>query len=159
MSVRRFRPRRSLRSELLPISIAVLMPIAMVLIFPYGALVPVDPSSQSVENPAVATCAFVELDEAAEVEAIVAARTAWHVNSSGIKNLRIEMFADDLPEDDAGPVLDIQCRTRVARDRLIGYEPVLFPTDFRAKSPISLGKPDAPSVSLPFAREELLKLD
>ena len=159
MSLRRYRPRRRLRSELLLILLAVGMPLVMAWIFPYGALAPLSQDGFLSRGPTAASCAFVELDETEESNAIIAARTAWHVNSSGVKSLRIEVFADDLPEDDTGPVIDFQDRIKIMHDKAIVYEPIVMPTDLRASPPAILAKPETSCKRPPFAREEMLKLD
>lgn len=159
MSQRLLRPRRSLRSEILPVFVVLAIPVLLAWVFPYGALLPAPKGDAIVGGVGRAACAFVELDENEESSAIVAARTAWHVNADGFKNVIIEMFADDLPEDASGPVVEIQHRTRVKHDMAIGYESVKLPTDLRAAAPMSLEKPEPPVKSLPFAKEELLKLD
>ena len=159
MSQRLLRPRRSLRSEILPVFIVLAIPVLLAWVFPYGALLPAPKGAAMTGVAGPAACAFVELNEEEESNAIVAARTAWHVNSDGFKNVIIEMFADDLPEDASGPVVEIQHRTRVKHDMAIDYEPVKLPTDLRAAEPVLLEKPEPPVKSLPFAKEELLKLD
>jgi len=158
MSGVRSRPRRRLRSEALPLSVAVLVPLALAWMFPYGALSSSEAEGTVRSSPAAAACAFVELDREAEIRALAAARTAWHVNSEGVKRLRLEMFADDLPDDASGPVMGIAQRTRFSRDVPVSYEPLSPPTDLRAAPPSKLGKPDTPAPALPFPRDELLKL-
>ena len=158
MSAQRFRPRRRLRSEVLPISVVLAIPLALVWIFPYSALSPVARNSDGLRADKT-LYAFVELDEEEEASAMAAARTAWHVNSEGVKKLRIEMFADDLPDDASGVVMDVDQRTRISRGSAIHYEPMELPSDLRAPAPTVLSKP-APSVTpQPFPREEMLKLD
>lgn len=158
MSALRFRPRRRLRSELLPISIVLAIPIALVWIFPYSALSPVPRNSDGIRADKT-LYAFVALDENEEALAMTAARTAWHVNSEGVKKLRIEMFADDLPDDASGVVVGVDQRVRFSRCGGIPYEPTELPSDLRATAPAVLAKPK-PSVKLePFPMEEMLKLD
>lgn len=159
MTSRRFRPRRRLRSEILPISLAVAMPLLLAWIFPFGALSPAARGGAAPARPASVSCAFVDLTEDEEYDAMLAARTAWHISSRDVKSLRIEMFASDLPEDDTGPVIDFSHRTRISRERPIAYEPVLLPTDLRAAPPAVLQKPEPPEKRPTFGREELLKLD
>lgn len=158
MSAQRFRPRRRLRSEVPPISIVLAIPLVLVWVFPYSALSPVPMVSAGLK-PDKTLYAFVELDEGEEAKAMAAARTAWHVNSEGVKKLRIEMFADDLPDDAAGVVVDVGQRTRISRGSVIPYEPTEFPSDLRAPAPIVFDKPAPPVKPQPFPREEMLKLD
>lgn len=159
MNLRSIRSRRSLRSEMLPVSVVLSIPLILAWIFPYCALMPTSNLDAGAIGATPASCAFAELDEIEEAAAIVAARTAWHVNSEGVKSLRIEMFADDLPEDASGPVLEIRDRTRVSHGVAIGYETTMLPSDLRAAAPSKLEKPAPPAKPLPFPKDELLKLD
>ena len=158
MSAQRFGPRRRLRSEVLPISMVLAIPLALAWVFPYSALSPVPKDLGGIRTDRT-FYAFVDLDEDEEARAMAAARTAWHVNSEGVKKLRIEMFADDLPDDASGVVVDVDQRTRVSRGSAIPYEPTELPSDLRAPAPTVLDKPEPPVKPQPFPREEMLKLD
>ena len=158
MSGRHYRSRRSVRSEILPIAVVLAIPLVLVWIFPYAALSPLAKQETSGTGQARPFCAIVELNAEEEAMALAAARTAWHVNSEGVKRLRIEMFADDLPDDASGPVVEIDQRTRTRGGRVIPYKPVFLPSDFRAPEPVVLAKPEAPAKPQPFPKEEMLKL-
>lgn len=159
MNPRGLKPRRRLRSEILPVSLAVGMPLLMAWVFPFGALSPTARGNRADVEHVPALCSFVVLTEDEEYDAVVAARTAWHISSRDVKNLQIEMFANDLPEDDTGPVIDFSERSRAVHVRPIAYEPVVLPTDLRAAPPDVLQKPEPPEKRPTFSREELLKLD
>ena len=158
MSSRRYRSRRSVRSEILPIAVVLAIPLLLAWIFPYSALSPLARQTDGAMGPTRPFYAIVALNADEEAMALAAARTAWHVNSEGVKRLRIEMFADDLPEDASGPVVEIDQRTRARGSNAIPYKPVFLPSDFRAPAPVVLPKPENPPKPQPFPKEELLKL-
>lgn len=153
------KPRRRLRSEILPLSLVVALPVAIAWMFPYGALSSQNAVAKDASKGAATEFAFVELGEDEETEAVLSARTAWHVSSEDVKNLRIEMFADDLPEDDAGPVVDVDHRVRPPKGFAIEYRQSVLPSNLRADKPRKLEKPAPAKRTLPFPREDLLKLD
>ena len=154
------KPKRSVRSEILTLSLVIAVPVVLAWIFPYGALAPSDAAKGRASGGEAATeFVFVELSEDEESEAVLSARTAWHVGSESVKNLRIEMFADDLPEDDEGPVIDIDHRVRSPQGFEIEYKQSILPCDLRADPPEKLESPVPEKRVLPFPREELLKLD
>lgn len=159
MSWRRAKPRRRLRSDMLPILGVLAMPFLLAWIFPYAALSPVANAPASYATTRRTTCSFVELSKEDETKAIGAARTAWHVNAEDVRRLRIEMFADDLPKNETEPVIDVSQRTRIARTSVIPYKPVDLPSDLRAAPPIVFEKLAPPVKPVAFPREEMLKLD
>lgn len=158
MSTRRFCPRRRLRSEIAQLVTVVVAPVALAMVFPYRAL-SVSPDISVVPERSRPFCAFIDLDSDSEAEAMSAARTAWHVNSEGVKRLRIEMFADDLPEGTPGPVVTVDQRTRFGHDGAMRYASEALPSDLRAAPPEKLSRQEGESVPQPaFMRDELLKL-
>ena len=115
MRVAAYRPRRKIRSEILQLSIAMVIPAIVFDAFPYKALRPVaDSAAKDEARPA--TCAFVSLSPDDERRILAVARSAWHVDAESVRSLRLEMFVDEIPDVALPPVADISVRKRNVRN-------------------------------------------
>ena len=150
------RPRRRMGSELLPLAAAAAIQFAVVLAvnpFLHGTAA----AAGRHEVRPRAACALVELSEEEEAKAVAASRSAWHVDSDGVKRLRIEMF-EALPEAHYGPVSDAVVSPSAARGRRGGYDAMAIPTDLRSPPPAALpAETDAPRPA--FSRDSMLSID
>lgn len=160
MSSKIYRPRRSMRIEILQLLSALAMPAAILAAFPCKALAPSAVRKEPYGAARSASCAFVSLSPDEERRVMNAARSAWQIGSEGVRNLRLEMFAEEIPEAPMAPVADISMRSRVVRSVPMPRREVVPPTDFRAPAPAALA-PDAPEPARgdAFSREEMLNLD
>ena len=159
MRARTYRPKRSLRIEVVQLVASMALPAAILYVFPYKALLPVAPM-KSQDAPRAAKCAFVTLDKDHESRIVAAAKSAWQVNAEGVRRLRLDMFVEEIPETSLGPVSDISTRTRTPRSAPVPRLAPVPPTDLRAATPGTISKEtDAPAPRPAFAREELLRLD
>jgi hypothetical protein len=158
MRVAAYRPRRKIRSEILQLSIAMVIPAIVFDAFPYKALRPVaDSAAKDEARPA--TCAFVSLSPDDERRILAVARSAWHVDAESVRSLRLEMFVDEIPDVALPPVADISVRKRNVRNLPLPDRVDSPPTDMRAAEPGALdGNPRDTAASAAFTREELLNL-
>jgi len=151
----RFRPYRSLRSELVALSFVVTVPVALLSVFPFAALRPLPPAPP---RAAVAPCAFVTLTPAEERKAIAAARAAWQVDRGTVRTPRIDLFADSLPALPWQAVIGVLPRASGERRASAPYVPDPLPPTLAAPPPARIApQPDADPPA--FSREELLRLE
>jgi hypothetical protein len=159
MNARTYRPRRSLRIEVVQLAASMALPAAILYVFPYNALAPVQPTAPR-EAKSAARCAFVTLDQDQERRVMAAAKSAWQVSAEGVRRLRLDMFAEEIPDAMPGPVAEISTRTRTARSAPVPRFASEPPTDLRAPQPGTIPpERDGPAPRPAFAREELLRLD
>lgn len=150
----RFRPHRSLRSELVSLAFVAVASIAMVSVFPMSALRPL-PSAPM--QGAGASCAFVTLTPAEERQAIAAARAAWQISRGPLRNSRIDIFADALPAFPWRAAIDTLPRMSTGNCLPAPYVPDPLPPTLAAPPPVTIApQPNADPPT--FSREELLKL-
>ena len=160
MRNRHFRPRRSLRVEIVQLAAAMALPAAILNIFPYKALAPAAPAAEKA-SPRRAGCALVTLDQEEERRIMAAAKSAWQVSADGVRRMRLDMFAEEIPEAPPDPVADISLRTRIARSApspRFAYAP---PTDLGAPEAGTIApERDEPRPSSPaFPAKELMRLE
>lgn len=156
MTAVRARPRRSLRHEIANLAELAIVPVALLLVFPYEAMSFRAEAGSSNVRPA---CAFVTLNEEEERAALAAARTSWQVDSKNVKRMRVDISSGDLPAEPLRPVFS----TRPPRGESAALDAVYVPNAL----PPTLGAPkaeviqadaDGPVKSPPaFPREEMLK--
>ena len=149
------RPRRSVRHEVVSLTLLLSIPVSIAFVFPYSSL-GFRPSPAPAAS--VPHCAFVELSEKQEHAALVAARSAWRVDARGVKGMRLELSGGELPPTPMVRVLP----TRVADSaglRSTGYAPELLPPSVGAASPRQLPAIEEEPVTPVFSREELLQID
>ena len=150
-----YRPKRRVRNELFPLAVVAALPTILILAIPreaIGFLPKQDPP------PSSASCAFVTLSPADEAKALEAARSAWHVSSRDVRELRIEMFADSPPERKRSEMLTISSRTAPPAPEPPPFEPSAVPRTLAAPAPerIPSESENAPET---FSREDLLRID
>lgn len=152
---RYYRPKRRVRNELFPLLIITALPTMLVLAIPREAIGFLPKPDLP---PTSASCAFVTLSAADEAKALAAAQSAWHVSSRGVRELRIEMFADSPPERKQTEMLAISSRTRPPEPEPPPFEPSAVPQTLAAPVPTKI--PSEPeSAATTFSREDLLRLD
>ena len=153
-----YKPRRRLRNELLPLVAVGALIFSLVSIFPMKALQHVSRKSAAATLPA--SCAFIALTSAQESAALTTARAAWAVNARGTRDLRLEMFATPLLNEEdqelmVHPVVREGCGGSAAV-----YAPTLVPSTLAAPAPAKLVPAVEEAKEAPtFSREDLLKLN
>ena len=153
----RIRPQRRLRYELYMLALVMLVPVSLVLTFPYEAVgfVPAERSA-----PASAACAFVSLSEERAETALNESRAYWKVDTKGARSLHLELSEADAPEEESGSVLPFGERKRMTAEFTAGYRVPPLPPTLAAGEPVRLApaasRKDAASDA--FAREELLDM-
>lgn len=145
---------RSVRSELLGLSVIAAMPVAIMLVFPYSAV----GFKARTPPPHAASVAFVELDESAEAEALNSARTLWRMESSASRRLRARLPLAGLPDDEPGiklqlPVVDSSTAPQGPAYRAGAWCPSTAVRRL-VQLPASPVKPRTPA----FPRSEMLEL-
>ena len=159
MRGRVYRPRRSLRIEIAQLVATLALPVAIFYSFPYKAL---SPSTHSVpqSDKTPASCAFVTLDGDEERRIVAAARSAWQVSAESVRRLRLDIFAEEIPEAKLDPVADISIRTRTARSAPFPKRDFSPPTDYRAPLPEMIERAGGEMAPVEaFTKDELLRLD
>jgi hypothetical protein len=159
MTPRSYRPRRSLRIEALQLLASAALPAAILYVFPYKALAPVA-QARARDEACTAKCAFVTLDQDQERRIVAAAKSAWQVSAEGVRRLRLDMFAEEIPEAALDPVSDIAARTRVLRSPPLPGGEHSPPTDLRAPPPESIKASKEEVRARPaFGRDDMLRID
>jgi len=153
----RFRPQRSLRSELSSLVCAAAVPALLYLSFPSEALLPLPPAPEPASK---ASCAFVTLTPEEERKALAAARAAWQIDRGSDRRMSIDLFAASLPPLPPRAALGILSRPRVEHCVDAPYAPDPLPPTLAAPLPATIApQPDANAATPTFSREELLKLN
>jgi len=159
MSSRPYRPRRSLRIEIGQLAAALALPVAIFYTFPYKALAPSARSAKAAA-PRRSSCAFVTLGQDEERRILAASKSAWQVSTEGVRRLRLDMFAEEIPAATLDPVADIAIRTRVGRSAPMPRASAMIPTDMRAPVPDTIAPArgeDSPAMAFP--KEDMLRLE
>lgn len=133
--------------------LAVMMMVASV--FPYESL----RFRARQQAPQPASVAFVTLTAAEEAAAMRAAKTAWQVDPSGFRRLRIALAVGDLPEYPNGSVVPRPLPVSRDESEVFPYEPAAYPATRGASPPPPPVAAEPPAHVLPFPREELLKIN
>lgn len=150
-----YRPKRRVRNELFPLFVVAALPTALVLAIPREAIGFLPKSDLPPISP---SCAFVTLSEANESKALAAAQSAWHVSPRGVRELRIEMFADSPPVREPTEMLAISSRTRSPEPDPPAFEPAAVPKTLAAPAPTKI--PTEPeNAAAAFSRDDLLRID
>ena len=132
---------------------------AVAVVFPYDAL-SFKPVPAKERKPAFA--AFVSLREGEETAAMKAAKSSWNAEAGGVRRLRAELFAAEIPEARNEPALELADRLAMISPPPVapGLSPYLPSLAAPPPKSISAEKADAGDGSAPaFSREELLKID
>ncbi len=150
-----YRPKRRVRNELFPLAVVAALPTMLVLSIPREAIGFLPKRDLP---PASASCAFVTLSAADEAKALEAARSAWHVRSRDVRELRIEMFADSPPERKQTEMLTISSRTRPPAPEPPAFVPSAVPKTLAAPAPTRIPS-ESENAPEAFPREDLLRID
>ncbi len=153
-----YRPHRRLRNELVPLVAVGALIFSLVIVFPMKALQHVSSKSAAATFPA--SCAFIALTSAQEAAALTTARAAWAVNARGTRDLRLEMFATPLlNEEDQELMVHPVVRAASGKSAAV-YAPTLVPSTVAAPAPTQLEPAADDTKEEPtFSREDLLKLN
>ncbi len=153
-----YKPHRRWRNELLPLVAVGALIFSLVSIFPMKALQQV--SSKSAADTFPASCAFITLTSEEESAALTLARAAWAVDAKGTRDLRLEMFAAPLLNEERQELLDrVEVRAERGKSAAV-YAPTLVPPTLAAPAPTKLASAADDAKEAPtFSREDLLKLN
>lgn len=147
---------RSARSEALSLGVALALPVAVFLAFPYSALRFV-PMPTAAERPPFA--AFVTLTPEQEARAMQRAKTAGRSDPSGVAIRPSDLILRTLPDDAPAPVVRISDRARPPAPKRIGWRPSPYLPTCAAPAPAVLPSEQDEAPPFGFSKEQLLKLD
>ena len=150
---------RDVRGELLSVAVVLAAVGAVAIAFPYD-VVSFRPSQNTGKRPVFA--AFVTLREGEEVAAMKAAKSSWNAEAGGVRRLRAELFAAEIPEAGNEPALDLADRFARFSPKTVapGLSPYLPSLAAPPPKAIPVDKADAGQGPKPtFSREELLRID
>lgn len=150
------RPKRRLRNELFPLFVIAALSSALLFAIP-GEAIGFSPRPDA--PPLSASCSFVKLGEEEELKALATAQSAWHVSSRGVKELRIEMFADSPPPSEKTEVLPISSRALPPPPPSPAFEPSTVPKTLAAPAPVKIPSEPEDAATQTFSREALLRID
>lgn len=143
--------------ELMSMLTVVAISVAVVLAFPFDA---VGFRPRAVRAVQSASAAFVSMTAEEQAAAMQSARTAWQVDSVGVRRLRVDLSVGELPEDPSTTALKVGLKPVRSGLKPVGYEPCAYPRTQAAATAVPIAKPkDEPETRPPFPREDLLKLD
>ena len=146
---------RKFRRDLFSLLTVLTVVLAVVAVFPFDGLR--FRAAASAARPASA--AFVTLTEAEETEALQTAKTAWQVSPSGFRRLRAPLIVGELPECPHGPVAPKPVEMSHESAEVFRVTPVAYPVTHGQPRPRPLLTEPPVSRTLPFSREELLRID
>ena len=156
MSKWRPHPLRSLRHEAISLLEIAVIPAAIAFAFPYDAIGFRAIEHESGRKP---SCAFVTLTDEEERVALAAARTAWQVDSKGVKWMKPESGPGELPPM---PVVFVipERPVRGTSAAIAEYTPNSLPPTVAAPPPATIAPDDdvGAEAKQPFSKEDLLKL-
>lgn len=155
MSVRRYRPKRRLRSEILPLAVIMSLPLALYFAFPSAAVGfrPVDrPRGERVYN------AFVSLDSESGAKLLAAARVSWRSDASS-RRVRANMLDCGTASEGVRIVTAALPDWREREPTTEEYEPGLLPKSVAAPELEPLPAEKSPDPEPAFPRSDLLKLN
>ena len=153
-----YKPHRRWRNELLPLVAVGALIFSLVSIFPMKALQQASLKSAAATFPA--SCAFITLTSAEESAALTSARAAWAVDTKGTRDLRLEMFAAPLLNEESEELIAHPEERPVRGKSAAEYAPTLVPPTLAAPAPAQLSPVADDMKEVPtFSREDLLKLN
>lgn len=97
------KPQRSIKSELFTLLAVSLVPLGIILVFPYKAI---GFNFKAKESTFAPFASLVFLTEAEEIEAIERARNTWQTSSVSAKVAEIDLSLENLPEFENAAVLE-----------------------------------------------------
>lgn len=146
---------RKFRRDLFSLLTVLTVVLAVVAVFPFDGLR--FRAAASAARPASA--AFVTLTEAEETEALQTAKTAWQVSPSGFRRLRVPLIVGELPECPHGPVAPRPVAMAHEAVEFFHVEPVAYPVSQGQHRPGPFAEEQPIPSTLPFSKEELLRID
>ena len=155
----KFKPKRPLRNELYSLVGVMVLPLAILLSFPYAGI----GYKSAADRPASAPgCALVTLTEAEEDAAVAATRSSWKMHNESVRDLVTDLGVEAVPETVPGAVMDIGERSRLPPAGSVKSDLKPLPRTFAAPKAERLvqAKPaDSADAALAFPRKELLNID
>jgi hypothetical protein len=137
---------------------AMVLPMAIVAVFPYGSIGFKASAVPAAPRP---FAAFVTLSPQEEARATSMVKAAWQSGSGELRRIRADLAVGELPEDEAGPVLDISAADLRIPPAERSVEAPPFPPSMRAApperlpsratAPESAAAPEAPAAPSPSA--------
>ena len=156
MSAPRYRPKRRLRSEILPLVLILAIPALLVLSFPSEAVgfVPAAPAPRETM-----TCSVIKLDASREVKLLASARASWQSDAASRRGVRADLLScgaeSGATRIASGILPALPARVGDAAEYII--DPV--PAGVAAGEPSLLAAEPAPAETKAFSESDLLKLD
>jgi hypothetical protein len=147
----RYPPKRRLANELYSLATILWIPVAVALVFPFGAFT-FRPAAIPPAPPA--SCAFVELTAAESAAALASARAALKTGDGGISRHYADLSIDALPITLVGGVAEMPMTDAASRAPL-AYMGVPLPVTMKADRPKRLVKEPSEDKDA-FPRESLL---
>ena len=148
---------RPIRQEILSVATVLVVPAALLAVFPYGAVGFKASTLQAASSPSVA---FVHLTAEEEAEALKAAKASWQADSASGRGMRAYLPLSELPEEGPnGPILDDSVwtwlRTALAP---VEYGTPAWKPSAAAGEPEKIAAGEEEPASPAFSKEELLNI-
>ena len=148
---------RSLRSEVVFLTLALAMPAVVFSVLPYSAL---RFRARDVPERPEAFAAFVSLDDMQEQRAMRRAKSAWRNAGPDVTINPSDLIFEVLPDEAPAPLVRIEDRAKAAPPERVPFRPSsYFPTCAApAAAPIPV-EPETAAKTFPLdPEEEMLKL-
>lgn len=156
MSAMRYRPKRRLRSEILPLVVILALPVSLYFTFPSGAI---GYSPEELPPSATAVNSFVTLGAERESKLLQSARASWQSDAASRRGVRANLLScgseGELSMIAAG--IRLEFPERVVR--LTEYEISPLPASVAAAGPSALKAAPSAEPAPAFSRSDLLKLE
>lgn len=156
MSEHRYRPRRSLRSEIFPLAVILSLPLAIYLAFPRGAVGFVPAGKVQART---ITNAFIWLDADREARLLASARASWQSDSASRRGVRANLLACGFSEQDSHIASGLRPSVSERVSSVTDYEIDAVPHGVGADGPVVLPAEESGRSEPAFSRSELLKLN
>ena len=131
------------------------LPVAVVMSFPYSAVSFRAAEERTSPAPSVA---LISLSPEEEDLAIRATKGIWRGEVSAAERVRTWLPLVELPEDEEGPIMDMNFTLPAGRRKLIAYRPPPLMPSMAAPAVAPLGVEPQTSSQTTFSRKELLEL-
>jgi len=160
MSAFRYRPRRRLRSDLLPLVSVGAVVFAITGLFPRGLDPFARPGGAAVRAglPGSPACAFVTLTPEQEDAVLAAARTSWQSDAVLSSKRRIEMLPTELPAIPFSPAAEQAAAVPADAGFRASPKVRTLPPTEAAPAPVRLPRTEAEAPRKAFPRAVMLQL-
>lgn len=149
---------KSVRSELVSLTVALALPVSVALVFPYSAL---RRASVAVVRDSVPFAAFVSLTADEEARAMRRAKSAGRGGEAADARIRPDdLVLGTLPDDPPTPIGRIEERARLAGPGYVTPAPSPYWPSCAAPAPVTIAPAaETDAAADPFSRQELLRLE